>query len=353
MQYHHKKALRDACKDDAVRHALNTVPEKEYRTMCQAIFDNADLTHQRQDEWNQLRRERAPKFKSARLPQDVQTQLRRERASKFKSTVRSKPKNDVAQGPNGGTGFRTRPRLASNELKVLRNKVQRPVTPDSKVLTDRSVKGLYGMKMCPPPEVLRNKLQRPVPTDSKVLNDRSVKGLYGMKMCPPPDTFIRGTACHVNRSPSHFAKNLLKKTIRVNRKRKIKPTDLVRKTTFKFPTTTVQPARERTRHSWTTYTPPPDRTSSTPGGQVSTANTVLRWADIMEEDDDSISPPADEESTQADEETTVQCWPRNTLLESQLKVGAEFHLAHYQYLEGIFRGNISRRYLEALFRGAI
>ena len=43
----------------------------------------------------------------ARQKQEIVEQARQERKTKFVSAVRSKPTNDVAQGPNGGTGFQT------------------------------------------------------------------------------------------------------------------------------------------------------------------------------------------------------------------------------------------------------
>ena len=219
--YHprHRQAIRDACTNDAVLHALRTVPDKEFKAMRQAIFDKADL--RLEEEISLLR----PTVETAHQRQERYNQVQRDRAPKFKSAVQPQPTNDVAQGPNRGTGFQTHSRPVPNELKVLRKKVQRLVTTE------------------------------------KVLNGRSAKGL---EMCPPPDTFIRGTACHVIRSPSHFANGLQKKSNRLERKDTIKPTEAVRKTTFKFPANTIQPSRERPMYSWTTYTSPLDRTSLTP-----------------------------------------------------------------------------------------
>ena len=35
--------MRDACTDDAVLHALRWAPDKEFKALRQAIFNNADL----------------------------------------------------------------------------------------------------------------------------------------------------------------------------------------------------------------------------------------------------------------------------------------------------------------------
>ena len=54
----------------------------------------------------------------ARQKQEIAEQERQKRKTNFVSAVRSKPTNDVAQGPNGDAGFQTHPRPASTELKV-------------------------------------------------------------------------------------------------------------------------------------------------------------------------------------------------------------------------------------------
>ena len=48
--------MREACTDDAVLHALRTVPDKEFKALRQAIFDKADLRWaaarlKREQEW--------------------------------------------------------------------------------------------------------------------------------------------------------------------------------------------------------------------------------------------------------------------------------------------------------------
>ena len=156
----------------------------------------------------------------------------------------------------------------------------------------------------------------------------------GKKIYPPDKNFGRDTALYVRHSPSCFANSLQKKTNRQERTGKNKPARARQKSTFTFPDGT-SPLDDCPRHI-----------SLNPRRNVPTANTVQpsceqprtpaptyprgpRWADAEDSNgEDSILPPADEESTEADKEKKLQCWLRDTPLESQLKVGAEFHPAH-------------------------
>ena len=184
----------------------------------------------------------------ARQKQEKTNQARQKQAPKLVSAVHPQPKIIVAQGPGEGKGFQKPSSCpVKTELEVFKKNVQ------------RSVKEYRTLKQ------YEDSLQNP-----------TGRAARGKKIYPPDENFFRNTGCHVNRSPSHFADGLQKRKTRQDRNGKIQPIGAVRKTTFKFPTRTVQPASERPKYSWTTHTSSLDRTSSTPGGHVSTANTVLR-----------------------------------------------------------------------------
>ena len=217
-------------------------------------------------------------IEEARQKQEIAKQERQKRKTKFVSAVRSKPRNDVAQGPNEGTGFLTHRRPASTELKLLKKTVQRSVTKESLTL-----------------EQYEDSLQNP-----------TGRAAQGKKIYPPDENFIHNTGCHVTHSPSCFATSLLKRTTRQERTRQIKPARAGRKSTFTFPANTVQPARKQPTYTWGT-----------------------RWANAESNDNDSDSSLAEEETNEAEQERRHQSWLRDTSLESRLNVGAgQFHPAH-------------------------